>query len=155
MQGDDGGGIVDAPLLEPGVGLLAAHHMDPDVFTLFRQTVDPRRLAGIHLPHIDLDTLCAATRAHQVADGMLAATHLDARLFHRLAAHHGFCCLPFIYDAGHQLQQPGSGAGLDGTDAELLHQHYLVAHGIIRQQRGRMAPLEQLADYGLIPATGK
>ncbi|MNQ47982.1 hypothetical protein D3C85_618430 [compost metagenome] len=155
MQGDDGGGIVDAPLFEPGVSLLAAHHMDPDVFTLFRQTVDPRRLAGIHLPHIDLDPLCAATRTHQVADGMLAATHLDARLFYRLAAHHSLGGLPFIYDAGHQLQQPGSRAGLDGTDAELLHQHYLVAHGIIRQQRGRMAPLEQLADYGLIPATGK
>ena len=129
--------------------------MHPDIFALFRQTVDPFGLAGIHLAHIDLNTLGTAARAHQITDGMLAATDLNPRLFHRFPAHHHLGSLPFIYDAGHQLQQPGGGTGLDGADAKLFHQHYLVAHRIIGQQRGRMAALEQLAHYGLIPAPRK
>src|SRR6185503_4851230 len=95
--------------------------------------------------------LGAGAGRHQEAADALDVGELDMRLFPGLAAHDVGGGLAGIYDAGHDLDEPGIAAGRVGAGPELLDQHEAVEHRIVGQHRGGLAALEHFADEGLAP----
>ena len=83
---------------------------------------------------------------------MLDREKLDMRLFHGLAAHDGFRRLAGVDHAGHDLDEPGMASGDERAGAELLDQHQAVEHGVVGQDGGGVAALEDFAQEGLAPA---
>src|SRR5690554_1864523 len=133
--------------------------MHPDVFVLFRQSMNATRPAGIYPSAIQTDALGAAARAVVIVGDMDQVGHCTTGLLHGFTMGQLLRALARINDAGNDFQSPGADTialGIrENAHAELLHHDHLVAIGVIKQHAGRRVAGEELTLELLTPAPGK
>ena len=145
LQRDDRAGDAQAPLSQPGERGRKRYGLRFDVLAMFGEAEQPAGAAGIDPGDERVAELAAGARARVVAADRHQVLELEPGLLRGLAARDIGWCLAGLDDAGDRLEQPGLARSFEGADPELLDQHHLLAHRIVRQDDCRIAAVVQLA----------